>query len=82
MDASDPFTFLALKRGVLRELLPGFGRPILADLFLAAEYVQLKPLLVVVTFILKATGTYKDGSLEKDAGCSFLAGYAFTSAPS
>lgn len=36
-----------------------------------AEYVQLKPLLVVVTFVLKATGTYKDGSLEKDAGCEF-----------
>lgn len=48
----------------------GLGRPIFANHSLCAEYVQLKPLLVVITFILKATGTYKDGSLEKDAGCS------------
>lgn len=70
MDASDPFTFLALKRGVLRERTETLS---VAELTLLrrTEYVQLKPLLVIVTFILKATGTYKDGSLEKDAGCEF-----------
>lgn len=70
MDASDPFTFLALKRGVLREFSPSsFRKAELTILCDRAEYVQLKPLLVIITFVLKATGTYKDGSLEKDAGC-------------
>ncbi|GAA6058395.1 hypothetical protein JCM3770_002471 [Rhodotorula araucariae] len=53
MDASDPFTFLGLKRGVL-------------------QYVQLKPLLAAITVVLKATGTYKDGSLAKDSGYTYI----------
>lgn len=36
------------------------------------EYVQLKPILAFVTVVLKATGTYKDGSLQADSGCSSL----------
>ncbi|GAA6019658.1 hypothetical protein JCM11491_004869 [Sporobolomyces phaffii] len=53
MDASDPFTFLGLKRGIL-------------------QYVQIKPLLAFVTVVLKATGTYKDGSLQADSGYTYV----------
>ncbi|GAA5867370.1 hypothetical protein JCM8547_003323 [Rhodosporidiobolus lusitaniae] len=53
MDASDPFTFLGLKRGIL-------------------QYVWLKPVLAIVTCILKATGTYNDGHLAKDSGYTYL----------
>ncbi|GAA5869265.1 hypothetical protein JCM3774_004188 [Rhodotorula dairenensis] len=53
MDASDPYTFLGLKRGVL-------------------QYVQLKPLLALITVVLKATGTYRDGSLARDSGYTYV----------
>ncbi|GAA5958399.1 hypothetical protein JCM21900_002182 [Sporobolomyces salmonicolor] len=53
MDASDPFTFLGLKRGIL-------------------QYVQLKPILAATTVVLKATGTYKDGSLSRDSGYTYV----------
>ncbi|GAA5942883.1 OSTA/TMEM184 family protein [Sporobolomyces koalae] len=53
MDASDPFTFLGLKRGIL-------------------QYVQIKPILAFVTVVMKATGTYKDGSLQADAGYTYV----------
>ncbi|GAA5881472.1 hypothetical protein JCM1840_001100 [Sporobolomyces johnsonii] len=53
MDASDPFTFLGLKRGIL-------------------QYVQLKPILAAITVVLKATGTYKDGSLSRDSGYTYV----------
>ncbi|GAA5992115.1 hypothetical protein JCM10908_001774 [Rhodotorula pacifica] len=53
MDASDPYTFLGLKRGVL-------------------QYVQLKPLLALITVVLKATGTYRDGSFARDSGYTYI----------
>ncbi|KWU41892.1 DUF300-domain-containing protein, partial [Rhodotorula sp. JG-1b] len=53
MDASDPYTFLGLKRGVL-------------------QYVQIKPLLALITVVLKATGTYRDGSLARDSGYTYV----------
>ncbi|GAA5879900.1 hypothetical protein JCM16303_004390 [Sporobolomyces ruberrimus] len=53
LDASDPFTFLGLKRGIL-------------------QYVQIKPILAFVTVVLKATGTYKDGSLQADSGYTYI----------
>ena len=36
------------------------------------EYVQIKPLLVVATVILKATGTYKEGSFAADSGYTYI----------
>ncbi|KAM0786991.1 hypothetical protein ACM66B_002409 [Microbotryomycetes sp. NB124-2] len=53
LDASDPFTYLGLKRSIL-------------------QYVQLKPVLVAVTFLLKLAGTYKDGSLKASAGYTYV----------
>ncbi|GAA6044171.1 hypothetical protein JCM8097_007217 [Rhodosporidiobolus ruineniae] len=53
MDASDPFTFLGLKRGIL-------------------QYVQLKPILAVLTVVLKAFGKYDDGHLAKDSGYTYV----------
>jgi len=75
MDASDPFTFLGLKRGILRSssLSVSAISPVMKELIRvesdATEYVQLKPILAFVTVVLKATGTYKDGSLQADSGC-------------
>lgn len=37
-----------------------------------AEYVQVKPVLAVLTMIFKATGTYKDGSLSGDNGYTYV----------
>ncbi|PWN49784.1 DUF300-domain-containing protein [Violaceomyces palustris] len=54
MDASDPYTFLALKRGVL-------------------QYVQIKPVLAILTVVLKSVGKYGDGRL------SFSNGYTYVS---
>jgi hypothetical protein len=54
MDVSDPFTFLALKRGIL-------------------QYVQLKPILTLITLIMKSTGTYQDGTLEQGSGYAYVA---------
>lgn len=70
MDVSDPWTLLNLKRGVLREAS--------LCLFLhwrvlkLAEYVQIKPLLVVATVILKATGTYREGRFAGDSGYTYI----------
>lgn len=36
------------------------------------EYVQIKPLLVLVTVILKATDTYREGALRWDAGYTYV----------
>lgn len=36
------------------------------------QYVQIKPLLVVATVILKATGTYKEGSFAADSGYTYV----------
>jgi hypothetical protein len=53
MDVSDPYTFLALKRGIL-------------------SYVQIKPVLAILTVFLKATGTYNEGQLKADAGYTYI----------
>lgn len=77
MDASDPYTFLGLKRGVLRKSRRGSGtegtrsRTERSPARLA-EYVQLKPLLALITVVLKATGTYRDGSLARDSGYTYV----------
>jgi hypothetical protein len=42
-------------------------------LIIDIEYVQIKPILAVVTLILQATGTYKDGTLRRDAGYLYVA---------
>lgn len=49
VDISDPYTFLAIKRGIL-------------------QYVWLKPVLTLVTIIMKATGTYQEGYLGVSSG--------------
>ncbi|KAM0749066.1 DUF300-domain-containing protein [Meredithblackwellia eburnea MCA 4105] len=36
------------------------------------QYVQIKPFLAAATVILKATGTYRDGSLERDSGYTYV----------
>jgi len=36
------------------------------------EYVQIKPVLAVVTLILKATDTYRDGDFRRDAGYLYV----------
>jgi hypothetical protein len=36
------------------------------------EYVQVKPLLVVATVILKATGTYQEGRFASDSGYTYI----------
>lgn len=73
MDVSDPWTLLTLKRGVLREytssLNPAWYVAPTADL---AEYVQIKPLLVIATIILKATGTYQEGRFAWDSGYTYI----------
>lgn len=39
---------------------------------LFSEYVQVKPILAVATLILKATGTYKEGSLSWSSGYLYV----------
>jgi len=39
---------------------------------LMAEYVQVKPLLVVATAILKATGTYHEGDFKVSSGYTWV----------
>lgn len=53
LDISDPYTFLALKRGIL-------------------QYVQIKPILAVVTVILKSFGKYDDGQLAWNNGYTWI----------
>lgn len=49
IDISDPYTFLAVKRGIL-------------------QYAWLKPILALVTIILKATGTFQEGYIGLSSG--------------
>jgi len=37
-----------------------------------SEYVQVKPVLAVLTMIFKATGTYNDGALKGDSGYTYV----------
>ncbi|CAD6577133.1 MAG: hypothetical protein CYPHOPRED_000172 [Cyphobasidiales sp. Tagirdzhanova-0007] len=73
LDISDPFSFLFLKRGILRSYQASYISSLNADSFLAAaEYVQIKPVLAIITIILKATGTYGDGQFEANAGYTYI----------
>lgn len=36
------------------------------------EYVQIKPILVLVTVISKATGTYREGKFAVDSGYTYV----------
>jgi hypothetical protein len=36
------------------------------------QYVQIKPILAAITVLLKAAGTYKDGSLEVSSGYTYV----------
>ncbi|KAK8861533.1 hypothetical protein IAR55_002355 [Kwoniella newhampshirensis] len=36
------------------------------------QYVQVKPLLVVATIIMKATGTYREGNFAADSGYTYI----------
>ena len=67
MDVSDPWTLLNLKRGVLRVSYLQAREPMLM-----VEYVQIKPILVVVTIISKATGTYREGKFAPDSGYTYV----------
>ena len=67
MDVSDPWTLLNLKRGVLRESYLQARKPMLM-----VEYVQIKPMLVIVTIISKATGTYREGKFAPDSGYTYV----------
>jgi hypothetical protein len=53
VDISDPYTFLAIKRGIL-------------------QYTWLKPILSVLTIILKLTGTYHEGYIALNSGYLWL----------
>ena len=70
MDVSDPWVLLNLKRGVLRIYFPPGVKPDGADV--EAEYVQIKPVLVLATVILKATGTYQEGRFASDSGYTYI----------
>jgi hypothetical protein len=80
MDVSDPWTLLTLKRGVLRmSLLTILGAGIVINgsssngaILIDLEYVQVKPLLVVATIVLKATGTYQEGRFAWDSGYTYI----------
>lgn len=67
MDPSDPWTLLNLKRGVLRASTFLRSRP-----QLTAEYVQIKPLLVLVTAVCKWTGTWKEGEFTLTSGYTYV----------
>ena len=68
MDVSDPWVLLNLKRGVLRKCLNMLG----LSTDDGAEYVQIKPLLVIATIILKATGTFREGKFAGDSGYTYV----------
>lgn len=70
LDMSDPFTFLYLKRGILRAL-PFLLMTITPDSHV--EYVQLKPILAIVTMILKAVGKYNEGNFKATSGYLYIA---------
>jgi len=69
MDVSDPWTLLNLKRGVLRKSCDVFHE---VGKRLTTEYVQIKPVLVLATVILKATGKYREGDFAVDSGYTYI----------
>jgi hypothetical protein len=71
IDVSDPFTFLFLKRGILRKHLT-LARFFLYDLMFFKEYVQVKPVLAVASLALKASGKYNEGEFRADSGYLYV----------
>lgn len=71
VDVSDPYTFLFLKRGVLRESLP-IPTERFNSIIYPQEYVQVKPLLALATVILKAVGKYNEGDLRAGSGYLYV----------
>lgn len=87
MDVSDPWVLLNLKRGVLRKSYRSsiaasqaidhpscldYQTKQLAYTCNFSEYVQVKPLLVLVVIALKATGTYHEGRFATDSGYTYV----------
>jgi hypothetical protein len=70
IDVSDPYTFLFLKRGILREhfLISVFPLPETS----LSEYVQVKPVLAAATLILKAVGKYNEGDFRANSGYLYI----------
>ncbi|KAG6836292.1 hypothetical protein H0H93_009432 [Arthromyces matolae] len=62
IDVSDPYTFLFLKRGILRESSISLYITQSAN-YSSLEYVQVKPILAAVTLVLKAFGKFNEGDL-------------------
>ena len=60
IDLSDPYTFLALKRGIMRT-------------FVLTEYIQFKPVFAVATLLLKQFGWYEEGHLSVRNGYTWVA---------
>lgn len=73
IDISDPNTFLFLKRGILRASTVNYGSFTYRDhLFFLSEYVQIKPILAIVSLILKATGVYNEGDFRANSGYLYV----------
>ena len=69
LDVSDPYTFLLLKRGILR----AFDTPPMHGTHTEPpEYVQVKPILAIVTLILKAAGAYNEGDFRANSGYLYV----------
>lgn len=71
LDVSDPYTFLFLKRGILRASTD-FRLSHIFVSGIVVEYVQLKPILAVATLILKAVGKYNEGNLKANSGYLYV----------
>ena len=72
LDVSDPHTFLFLKRGILRAYLRSTRYTLILNNVSRAEYVQVKPILAIVTIILKAAGKFNEGDLRLDSGYFYV----------
>ncbi len=76
IDVSDPYTFLFLKRGILREFFP--HRPNVSYIVLTkkqkkkTEYVQIKPALAIATMILKAIRKFNEGDFRVNSGYLYV----------
>lgn len=71
IDVSDPYTFLFLKRGILR----AFQITTFCNMHscpYASEYVQVKPVLAAATVILKAFGKFNEGDFRANSGYLYV----------
>lgn len=75
IDVSDPYTFLFLKRGILRAFRTVYfylSTLLTRALFFVLEYVQVKPILAAVTLILKACGKFNEGDFRANSGYLYV----------